>query len=155
MSAPNDRLELFVALSAALTGVKAFRLRGTGQAEAYLAAVEAIVPWPIIDDLFSQFAALPAGDALEPALESGILADPRLGAVARNLILLWYRGAWSQLPPAWRASFGSSAGDTNHVISSAAYQAGLQWEIAGAHPVGARQQGYGSWALLPAGEDTP
>ena len=35
------------------------------------------------------------------------------------------------------------------VVSADAYQAGLAWGLAGAHPQGARQPGYGSWALPP------
>jgi hypothetical protein len=39
----------------------------------------------------------------------------------------------------------------NFVVSSEAYLSGLQWVVAGAHPAGRRQQGYGVWSLAPEG----
>jgi hypothetical protein len=129
------------------------RLLGTGQAEAYLATLEKILPAAFLDDLLVHFAALPA-DGLEAAVERQILADTHLGPVARNIILMWYRGVWSRLPDDWRAHFGTLPEDENHLISGAAYQASLQWDIAGAHPIGARHQGYASWSLVPTRSDT-
>jgi hypothetical protein len=82
----------------------------------------------------------------EAAVRSTILADDKLGPVAQNLIRMWYCGTWTALPAAWRSTYGASPLDTNHVVSAEAYQAGLQWAAAGAHPAGARQQGYGAWA---------
>lgn len=151
MSTQNPRFHFFVALSALLTGVDEVRLLGTGQAEVYLATLEAILPATIIDELLGCFMALPTRGR-EAAAESEILADARLGPIARNIILMWYRGVWVQLPVVWRANFGTLPGDENRLISGTAYQAGLQWDIAGAHPMGARQQGYASWALMPTME---
>jgi hypothetical protein len=61
-----------------------------------------------------------------------VLADPTLGPVARDLIVLWYCGSWR-----------------GEVVSPEAYVAGLQWVAAGAHPIGARPQGFGAWSLSP------
>jgi hypothetical protein len=80
-----------------------------------------------------------------------ILGDPDLGPVARNIALLWYCGTWTALPDSWRSRNGAAAADTTHVVSAAAYQAGLQWSVVWAHPAGARQQGFGAWAIEPDG----
>ncbi|BFU92369.1 MAG: hypothetical protein NTAFB01_35560 [Nitrospira sp.] len=141
-------MHTFVALSSVLTGVETVQLFGTGQAEAYLVTLGKILPVALLDDLFKRFEALPA-EEIEAAVEHQVLDDTRLGCVAQNIILMWYRGVWRRLPDDWRASFGAFPEDENHLISGAAYQAGLQWEIAGAHPIGARHQGYASWSLVP------
>jgi hypothetical protein len=80
-----------------------------------------------------------------------ILDDPKLGPVARNIILLWYCGTWTALSEAWRAAYGASPLDTSRVVSAEAYQGSLQWAAAAAHPAGARQQGYGAWSVAPEG----
>lgn len=80
-------------------------------------------------------------------LPSAILGDPKLGPVAPNVILKWYWRTWTALPDAWRLAYGTPPVDTDHVLSAEAYQDGLQWVAAGAHPAGARQQGSGAWAV--------
>jgi hypothetical protein len=157
------RLDRFVALSALLTGYGPVHLLGTGMAEAYLAATDAALPDGVLDELLDAYQPLPAGSGAagqaggaDPEAAAGqvILGNEKLGPVGRTLILLWYRGAWTALPDAWRAAHGASPHDTDHVVSAQAYQAGLQWAAAGAHPAGARQQGYGAWASPPAALET-
>jgi hypothetical protein len=146
-------------------------------AEAYLRATDAALPAGVLDELLDAFGHLPPAAAppggpgqpggpapsAGPALSGGtdpeaagqaILGDAKLGAVARALILLWYRGTWTALPHEWRSAYGASPQDTDHVVSAEAYQAGLQWDAAGAHPAGARQQGYGAWASPPDALET-
>jgi hypothetical protein len=160
----QERLDRFVELSALLTGFGPVYLLGTGMAEAYLRAADAALPPGVLDELLGAFGRLPAGPApsggpaqsagAEAAAGQAILGDAKLGPVARTLILLWYRGAWTALPDTWRSAYGTSPLDTDHVVSAEAYQAGLQWIAAGAHPAGARQQGYGAWASPPDALET-
>jgi len=145
----SERLERFVALSALLTGFNQVQLWGSGIAGEHLQVLDEILSADVVDDLIEVFQRLPAEDGRENAVAAIILGDPRLGPVARNLIILWYSGVWTQLPPAWREAFGASPLDTTRVTSGAAYQSGLQWAVAGAHPPGAKHQGFGSWALEP------
>jgi hypothetical protein len=135
----NSRSERFIVLSARLTGFGRVTLLGTGMTTEYLAALDAVLGAELVDEL------LAADDA------GALLGDAKLGPVAQNLILLWYCGTWTALPDDWRAVYGSSPLDTTHVASAEAYQAGLQWVVAGAHPAGARQQGFGAWAVAPEG----
>jgi hypothetical protein len=133
----DSRSERFVMLSARLTGFGRVTLLGTGMTAEYLTALDAVVGAPLVDEL------LAAGDV------RALLEDAKLGPVARNLILLWYCGTWTALGDDWRAAYGTSPLDATRVESAEAYQAGLQWIAAGAHPAGARQQGFGAWAVAP------
>jgi len=142
--AEASRAERFVEMSVRLTGFGRVDLLGTGLAGRYLSAVDAALPDGVLDELLDAFEAGPA-----PEVETRVLRDPKLGPVARNVILTWYCGTWTALPEPWREAYGASPFDTSRVLSAAAYQAGLQWAAAGAHPAGARQQGYGAWAEAP------
>jgi hypothetical protein len=150
----TGRADQFADLSALLTGYGRIELLGTGMVSTYLRAVDAALPEGVLDELLEAFENLPRGtdrEASEVAVRSEILDDPKLGPVARNLIVVWYCGTWTALPDAWRAAYGTSPLDTDRVLSAEAYQAGLQWVAAGAHPAGALQQGYGAWSAAPEG----
>ena len=153
MPGPEDsntgRADLFAELSALLTGFGQIQLLGTGMASDYLRAIDAVLPEGMLDELLGAFGRLPPDAGREAAVSSAILDDPKLGPVARNLILVWYCGTWTALPDAWRSAYGTSPLDTDRVLSAGAYQAGLQWVAAGAHPAGALQQGYGAWSAAP------
>jgi hypothetical protein len=133
------RSDLFLGLSVRLTGFGRVALLGTGMTDAYIRALDAVLPAHMLDELLAMAETLPAGPARDAAVASDILDDPKLGPIARNLILLWYTGTWTALPDTWRATYGTSPLDTTHVVSAEVYQAGLQWLTAGAHPAGARQ----------------
>ncbi len=148
---PGDRAARFVGLSALLTGFGRVQLTGTGLDGAYLRVLDSALPAGVLDELLGAFGGLPEGAGREAAAGTAILGDPKLGPVARNIILLWYCGTWTALPDAWRAAYGSAPLDVSRVVSAEAYQGGLQWAAAGAHPAGARQQGFGAWSLPPEG----
>jgi hypothetical protein len=139
----------FAELSALLTGFGRIELLGTGMVGSYLHAIDAALPEGVLDELLDTFGRLPPGADRAAAVSSAILDDPKLGPVARNLIVVWYCGTWTALPDGWRSAYGTSPLDTDRVLSAEAYQAGLQWVAAGAHPAGALQQGYGAWSAAP------
>jgi hypothetical protein len=147
----NERLEEFLGLSVALTAFGRLRLLGTGMAEKYLQVLDAILPGDVLSTMLSTYASAPTGEARQAAISSQIIADPKLGPVAKNVIVLWYCGTWKQLPHQWADAYGRSPLDETHVISSAAYLSGLQWHVVGAHPGGGLQQGFGAWAVPPEG----
>jgi hypothetical protein len=148
---PDERTAGFLELSARLTGFGRVELNGTGLVDTYLGAVAAVLPDGLLDEFLDAFGRLPAGGDADDAVASTILADARFGPVARNIIMLWYCGTWRTLPPEWRARYGASPLDVDHVVTAEAYQGGLQWLAAKAHPAGARQQGYGAWSVAPEG----
>ncbi len=90
----------------------------------------------------------------EGQIEAQILNSDRYGPVARNIIRLWYLGAWQQLPREWRNLYGATSFDTDHIVSAKSYQESLVWIAGGAHPMGAKQQGFGAWAKKPETENT-
>lgn len=145
----DQRLDDFVGLSVCLTGFGRLRLLGTGMAGQYLHAVDALLPPGVVDRLLSAYRGLPDGPRREAALGDSVLADTELGPVARNVIALWYCGTWTKLPENWRSVDGAAAADETHVVSAAAYLAGLQWALVGGHPGGGLPQGYGAWAAPP------
>lgn len=145
----SDSLELFLDLSVALTGFNRVELLGTGMTEGYLKTLGDVLPGGVLDELLSAYERLPSGDEREATVAAEIFEDTKLGPVARNVILLWYCGTWAGLPEDWRSAYGSAPADTHRVISADAYLAGLQWVAAGAHPIGARAQGFGAWAVPP------
>jgi len=144
----TSRPQSFLELSAALTGVSPVLLRGTGMTQAYLGKIESIVPERLLERLFTTFSNA-SGNSAQHGLEA-ILDDSDLGPVARAIAVMWYCGSWTELPEAWRQRNGAAPGDSSGVVSGAAYQAGLQWTVVGAHPAGARQQGFGAWSTEPA-----
>jgi hypothetical protein len=94
--------------------------------------------------LFAAFHDVIDGD--DTQLEKLVRHDKRHGPVARNVVMMWYLGAWLQLPAEWRASHGATSYDIDHVISAAAYRESLVWPAAGTHPMGAKAPGFGTWA---------
>jgi|SRR4051794_39778323 hypothetical protein len=138
----------FVTLSSGLTGFTPVQLHGTGMASTYLDELDALLPASLLDRILNAYSATtdqPGDEHLK-----AILDDPDLGPIARNIIVMWFCGTWTALPAEWR-SRNDAAEDSTHVVSPAAYQAGLQWVAAGAHPAGARQQGFGAWSTEPPG----
>jgi hypothetical protein len=150
----HDLLGRFLALSVDLTAFSEFELQGTGLATDYLAAVRTVVGEKVVTDLLAAHreARSAAGDdqaALERALRHRVLSDERLGPVARNIIKLWYAGAWYELPSEWTEAFGARVADRTFFVSPAAYTEGLLWPAIGANPPGAKAPGFGSWAAPP------
>ena len=133
-------VERFVALSAALTGFRAVDLWGTGQARAHLDLVLSVAGEGLGARLL----------AADPDDTAALLADPDLGPLARNVIVLWYLGQWDQMPRAWRDRHGAPPADVAHVASAAAFRAGLVWPAIGSHAMSADPPGFGSWSAPPA-----
>lgn len=149
----NERLDEFLSLSADLTGFGRDHLLGTGVAQEYLQTLENIVPQLIVERLFGAYGSMTDEDLLVDQLRAQILENVDLGPVARNIMVLWYCGSWSALPESWCERNGRSSRDVGHVVSTAAYLAGLQWSAMGSHPPGALPPGFGSWAVPPLGVD--
>ena len=152
-------VERFLALSAALTGYDTTALRATGMLETYWDTVTRVVGGRLTGELLSAWDEVLAAsgglpERIHEGLERRVLDDDDLGPVARNVVVLWYVGQWTQMPRAWRDRHGASAEDGTRVVSPAAYREGLVWDAIAAHPMGAKQQGFGAWALPPRGVDT-
>ncbi|WP_406276914.1 hypothetical protein OH799_07015 [Nocardia sp. NBC_00881] len=143
---PTPR-QIFTDLSVALTGFDRAELGATGLLDTYYDTLVGIIGEREAGHLFRD-----AGDALaqdRKALELKVIHAERYRPVVLSLIKLWYLGRWYPLPPAYRDKYGSTANDVEHVVSAQAYREGLVWATAGAHPMGAKPPGFGSWAQPP------
>lgn len=149
-----DRLDAFLAFSSRVTAFSVFDLLGTGQAEAYLAAVTDAVGEDVVADLLAADATVAerAGgdeDRTTELLRAEVFSDDRLGPVARGVVKVWYLGTWYALPSTWHEAYGGRGADATAVVSATAYTEGLVWPAIGANPPGAKGPGYGTWALPP------
>ena len=156
--ARSDGVDLFLDLSAALTGFSRIELWGTGMVETYYDEVNLIIGEREMGKVLGVSSKIiprgkPITPAVEAAVETNILVDSRYGPVARNIIRLWYLGAWSQLPQEWRNAYGATSYDTDHIVSPQAYKESLVWVAGEAHPMGGKQQGFGAWAMPGPGGD--
>ena len=146
--------EQFIAVSVALTGFDRVELLGTGVAQTYLGVLEQWVGPNIVGELL-RFGTEPPPDERTVRI---LLSDPMLGPVARNLIALWYTGAWTPPPSEWYLAYQweipklpNLANAGTYVVSPQAYIEGLVWTAAGVHPMGAKEPGYGTWEETPKG----
>ncbi len=129
----------FVELSALLTGFEPAELESTGMVRPYLALLTELVGDEIVGELLAA-----STDEI-----AHLWKHPCHGPLCRNLIVLWYLGQWDQLPMEWRTAYGAHPDDVSRIVSAEAYKEGLVWPVMGSHPPGAKQPGYGSWALPP------
>jgi hypothetical protein len=134
----------FLRLSVILTGFEEYELLGTGMLVAYYDELLRIIGAREAGALFGAVSQVD-----DDGFRERILDDPRFGPVARNVLMMWYLGTWTQLPRQWRNAYGATSYDTDHVVSAAAYREGLVWPAAGTHPMSAKQPGFGSWARPP------
>ena len=137
---PPGKLAEFEVLSAVLTGFSLSDIQGTGLSDTYLAKVEKITAEDQLEELFADFKRI----GIDPMVPLGQEQKMRVAALMEHdvfvplmqtIISIWYTG---QMP----APDGS-------IISSRAYIEGLIWRAIAAHPMGAKQPGFGTWAFPP------
>lgn len=149
-------IDLFADLSAALTGFSRSELFATGMMSEYYDQVALVIGEREIGKLLGvSEQILAARGNPDKKIRAEILDDDRYGPVARNIMRLWYLGQWAQLPQQWRNDYGATSFDTDRIVSGEAYEESLVWIAGLAHPMGAKQQGFGAWAKegpTPAGE---
>ena len=167
MSGDGELARRFVEFSAEVTAFSAFDLHGTGHAGIFRSVVTRVVGEDLLTDLFDAFdqalADSAGGDAQAQAraraLAAFVFGDDKLGAIARNIIKLWYAGVWFELPQDWTDTYGALPNDGTFTASPQAYPEALLWRAVGSNPPGAKAPGYGSWAFAPVfppipGEET-
>ena len=145
-----ETLKLFLDLSSQLSGFSETELWGTGMLETYYDEVNLIIGQREMGEFLSVYYDLKKTNRdLKTEIDYRIMKNDHYAPIAKNIIRLWYIGAWAQLPLEWRDTYGATSFDTNHIVSAKAYQEGLVWIAGGAHPMGAKQQGFGAWAVEP------
>ena len=137
MTTQQSEKDLFLEISVYLTGFDEAELQGTGMVETYYQAVLSNNTQPDVSYFFEMVAAIlkeneSNEDALNKAISSHLMPASAYSGMAMNIINMWYTGNWG-----------------DNVVSGQAYVQGLVWDAAEAHPPGAKQPGYGSWAIPP------
>lgn len=152
----TELMEYFLDFSVFITGFSQFHLLGTAQIDCYYDTVNDIIGSEIFEELLTTFHNLDVkakaekdNSILNKGLVRDILGSEKLGAIARNIIKLWYVATWYQLPASWRENFGAKENDTTKVVSPQAYTEGLLWPSLGVNPRAAKAPGYGTWANPP------
>lgn len=150
---PTTRMQTFIDLVCALTGISA---QAVGQAEAaaqylenYTLQADAVAGAGATDALLGAYAKerqkLPpqtvAGMLLDKSLDGGS-PDPDwpFSAMTRNLMKFVLLGVWYN---------PLCATDEGRIPTAASYSEGLVWLIAQAQPTGASKLAYGHWANPP------
>lgn len=132
-----DAINQFLRISTYLTGFSEMELLGTGMLDTYYNVV-VNQSAPAFTAAFLATAEQLMHDyrsdlpRLNAAIAAQLLPDSLFGGLAKNIITMWYMGSWA-----------------GGIISPQTYVQGLIWGVAGAHPPGAKQPGYGSWHELP------
>ncbi len=150
-----DPKGIFTDISVELTGFDRAELGGTGMVDTYYDTLLRMIGEREAGQLFRYAQEALDADRKEQrkdnaAFKKAVIDNPRFGPVALGLIKLWYLGRWYPLSAAYRDRFGSTADDVEHVVSGQGYREGLVWAAAGAHPMGAKPPGFGSWAEPPS-----
>jgi hypothetical protein len=141
----KTRKGLFLAISARLTGFEAVELEGTGMVQTFLDTLSSHTAPDVLDWFFEEAEAILAqhdDGMIDAAIRSRLMPDSSYAATAKVIILMWYTGEWY-------TGIGQSTGVNSTQIDATSYVQGLMWNVAEAHPPGAKQPGYGSWAEPP------
>jgi pimeloyl-ACP methyl ester carboxylesterase len=138
----------FVGLSAQLTGFEEIELAGTGAIDPYYDWLDGAFP-DVFEEILDRWPAVAGASDRDDALQREILADPKLGPLARGILGLWYTATWNQLPSSWAKAYGRRDQDVNRGFAST-YSEGLMWSAGGLHPQGAKPTGFSTWAFAPA-----
>lgn len=145
MADSQPGLSAFVAVSAWLTGFSEVELLGTGMAQTYYDTLVAKTTPGDLAAFFNQWQliTLTAGDdpvLLAQLTEAQLIPATAYAAAAQRIIAMWYTGQW--FTDVSNPSSGS-------MINADAYQQTLMYVVAQAHPPGAKQPGFASWAEPP------
>ncbi|HEV7776794.1 MAG TPA: hypothetical protein VGO76_08015 [Luteibacter sp.] len=153
----NEEMENFIGLSAVLTGfdssILAPELDPVDIKSEYLPFFTAKIGQPLLSNLLQQYAKL-SGEGLTAQQIGEAMLAPANGAdfvlACRQLIFMWYSGAWPILIPASATAPASTVSD---LISGNTYAAALVWQVMQSHAMGDSNYRYGYWAKPPAALD--
>ena len=130
-------LDTFLGISSVLTGFSRLDLEGTGMVRTYYETFARGTPGMTTAAFFALARTVLSRDshaAIDEGVRRQIITDPTFGPLSQSLIKLWYYATWS-----------------SNIVSAKAYVEGLVWPAIGTHPRGAKQPGFGTWALPPPG----
>jgi hypothetical protein len=145
-------LDLFVKLSAALTGVDALLLAPLRDP---LQIKRVYFKQAKTDSAFESLMRIVRANPNDPAgVADTIMNGPDLKTkyLGRSIILAWYLGAWYP-PPALAQTPPPASGIPFTIISPTAYTQAWAWRVAQAHPMGYSELRFGYWSDEPLSLD--
>lgn len=136
MNYNEKTIKSFYSLSAKITGFNHYELLATGVGDEYFNFFVNSSMQPLFLQLLEEWEKNNSNYEVE-GNRKNIFENLKYLDIVQKLVMLWYTGSWYE--------------DFNiyKVISSESYVQGLMWKAIGAHPLGAKPQGYGAWALPP------
>jgi hypothetical protein len=143
---PAD-LDLFVKLSAALTGIDVPLLAPSRDP---LQIKRIFFKQAKSDPAFAGLMQIVRANPADPAGAADNIMnnkDPKIKYLGRSIILAWYLGAWYQ--PAVLAQTPPPPSLDPKVISPTAYTQAWAWRVAQAHPMGYSELRFGYWSDEP------
>ncbi len=141
-------LDLFVKLSAALTGIDAAQLAPpVDPIQIKRAYFKQAKSDPGFESLMQIVRANPA-DPVGAANKIMNSSNQRIKYLGRSIILAWYLGAWYQ-PMVLAQTPPPSPVTPLKVISPTAYTQAWAWRVAQAHPMGYSELRFGYWSDEP------
>jgi hypothetical protein len=152
-----DEYHRFMTMSAVLTGYSVVELEGTGQGRTYFhetrgnAGPDALL---VLLDAFEAIQQLGCEHAQYHDKMGELLTGAMTGPLAHDIMRMWLTGNWYSLGDEWHSLYGGNQQDQSRVVSASAYREGLVWENIGAHPMSAKQPGFGTWAFPPSRFDS-
>lgn len=145
----SQHLSVFLRISAHLTGFEVVDLQATGMAGTYLDFVTQNTDPDTLARFFDEaetILRIGTGDpaAIEPLIAANLFPQSCFGGLAQNIIYMWYAAQWQPYLGSTKVPLQDQRN-----ISAEGYVQALVWPAAETHPPGAKQQGYGSWAMAP------
>lgn len=135
----SKNIEVFEAFSVLITGFSLSEIQGTGLSETYYNVLVKEIGDKYLHELLNTFKKLDLKNCNDLSEMESICADEFIQSdyneAIQTIILLWYTGQWN--------------GQESYIVSSASYIEGLVWSAIDAHPMGAKQPGFGTWSLPP------
>jgi len=129
--------ELFLQFSEFSTGFDQPRLWGTGVVKNYYDAVEVKVGSSFLHKMLEIFGSIKGRRDEKDLFYTELFFSAEYRSLVKGIINLWYTGLWCD-----------EEGEPV-VLSSESYLNGLMWNVVGAHVLGGKPYGYGSWAEAP------
>lgn len=141
-------LDLFIKLSAALTGIDALLLAPSRDP---LQIKRVYFKHAKSDPAFESLMQIVRANPADPAGAADSIMnnkDPNIKYLGRSIILAWYLGAWYQ-PSALAQTPPPASGLPFKIISPTAYTQAWAWRVAQAHPMGYSELRFGYWSDEP------
>jgi hypothetical protein len=127
---------LFMEFSEFTTGFSKVKLYGTGLAKDYYNTVSHTVGYEF-HKMLDVFNDINAKNNDKELFYNELFFSPEFRSLVKNIINLWFTGLWVDK----EGSF--------IVLSGESYLNGLMWNVIGAHVLGGKPYGYGSWTDKP------